>query len=81
MYEYMKEMYREYLLRNGNVNSVYIKKMAQIECCKKYNAPHFAPTDGICWSCRKHIYDKIDIIQAANSLITGCPYCNRSYCD
>lgn len=46
-----------------------------------HKAPHFAPTDGKCWTCGKQIYDLITIEEAASSLITGCPHCHRSYCD
>jgi len=81
MREYMKAMYREFLLKDGDVNNVNIKIRAQAEYCELNDAPHFAPSTGLCWRCRKQIYNKISIIQAANSLITGCPYCHRSYCD
>ena len=84
MREYMKEMYREYLIRNGDVNNILNstshKARAQAEYCRDNSLPHFAPGSGRCWSCGKQIYDRIDFSQAANSLITGCPFCHRSYC-
>ena len=62
---------------------------AQSELCKEKEYPHFAPSSGICWSCKRNIYQEIDhgtyktgisVEKAAASLITGCPHCNYSYC-
>jgi hypothetical protein len=69
---------------------------AQKEYVKETQSPHFAPTSGRCWSCSKNIYKEyshinlytqseystgIDVEQAGRALVTGCPHCNRSYCD
>ena len=63
---------------------------AQSELCKEKKYPHFASSSGICWSCKENIYTQIykgefktgiSVEQAAISLITGCPHCNRTYCD
>lgn len=66
---------------------------AQRNYCEKTGAPHFAPRNGVCWSCNKNIYEEhpwkynpeitsgIDVERAATELVTGCPHCNRSYCD
>jgi hypothetical protein len=54
---------------------------AQADYCSREKLPHFAPDDGICWKCNNQIYEKIPISRAANSLVTGCPWCYRSYCD
>lgn len=66
---------------------------AQEKYCKENGLPHFAPHNGRCWSCGKNIYkeypnsynpeitDGIDVERAATELVTGCPHCNRSYCD
>lgn len=52
--------------------------------------PHFAPSDGRCYDCRRQIYDQIDrglyktgisVESAAISLVTGCPHCHFSYCE
>lgn len=53
--------------------------------------PHFAPADGKCYKCKKPIYEQsedaggfkrgISVEKAGSTLITGCPHCNRSYCD
>jgi len=57
--------------------------------------PEFAPSNGICCKCHQQIYaprkyfgrdgtteykSGIDIEQSKH-LVTGCPHCNRSYCD
>lgn len=64
---------------------------AQKEYCDRTNVPHFAPRDGVCYSCGRQIYSPtetkygytngISVEAAANTLITSCPYCNVSYCD
>lgn len=65
------------------------------ECCRKQkelvnkqtSPMHFAPFDGECFSCKKNIYQNYDMGtyvrygQTGESLVTGCPHCNRSYCD
>ena len=68
--------------------------IAQMEYCAKKGYPHFAPTRGVCWSCGRNIYaackhkygDRefvtgITTEKAGSELVTGCPHCNRSYCD
>jgi len=34
-------------------------RMAQADLCNAKNAPHFAPESGLCWSCRKQIYEPL----------------------
>lgn len=44
----------------------------------------FAPRNGICWNCGRNITKgekAITLEQLGDYIITGCPYCNRSYCD
>lgn len=55
----------------------------QKEYCENHELPHFAPSDGICWSCHRQIYDedRISVEEAKSELITGCPVCHRSFCD
>ena len=55
----------------------------QKEYWDKSGNPDFAPHDGRCWNCRSQIYAEggIDVEQASNTLVTGCPFCHRSYCD
>lgn len=68
---------------------------AQKKYCEENDVPHFAPHSGNCWSCRKNIYEPreysgwnggtytsgITVEKAGSELVTGCPHCNRSYCD
>ena len=50
---------------------------AQEMLCSARGVPHFAPRNGICWSCQRQIYEELD----GTSYVTGCPFCHRSYCD
>lgn len=67
---------------------------AQREYCKTKELPHFAPYDGICWKCRKNIYEPqirkygereyetgITTEKAGSTLVTGCPHCHTTFCD
>lgn len=85
---------------------------AQEKYCNENNLPHFAPTNGQCWKCKRNIYEPvgwkneydsygiplkrvqvaldspekefetgITVEKAGKTLITGCPHCNKSYCD
>lgn len=66
---------------------------AQYLYCKTKILPHFAPDNGICWTCHQNIYSEngrtrighgthgISVESAGNHLITGCPFCNRTYCE
>ncbi|MBP1034875.1 hypothetical protein J8631_04805 [Serratia fonticola] len=65
-------------------------RKAQAEYCKENNYPHFAPLDGICWRCKRDIYQQqtasarptgISVQEAGCKLICFCPHCNRSYDD
>lgn len=47
----------------------------QKKYCKERGYPFFAPEDGVCWSCNRKIED------TDKEHITGCPHCNRSFCD
>lgn len=55
----------------------------QKEYCQKNGLPHFAPSDGICFSCNHQIYreNQISVEEAKSELVTGCPICHRSFCD
>lgn len=63
---------------------------AQAEYCRDNHAPHFAPIDGICWRCKRDIYQQqnasgrstgISVQEAGSKVICFCPHCNRSYDD
>ena len=80
-------------------NLTYDKELAanrQMEFASSNGFPHFAPLNGVCFKCRKNIYEPIEIKSsnghetfirgisvesASSSLITGCPHCFASYCD
>ena len=52
---------------------------AQQRFCKEYELPMFA--DKKCYSCGRDIWERISYEKASTSLITGCPFCCRSYCE
>lgn len=65
---------------------------AQSDYIKERELPEFPPSNGVCWSCNRNIYTKINnerwgtssgvsVEKASTALVTGCPHCNRSYCD
>ncbi|MEJ7737422.1 MAG: hypothetical protein WKF97_08350 [Chitinophagaceae bacterium] len=63
---------------------------AQAELCKQTREPHFAPYQGVCYGCKRNIYEQVDrgsyqtgisVVSAGISHITGCPHCQKSYCD
>jgi hypothetical protein len=66
---------------------------AQEKYCTEKGYPHFAPRNGKCFSCGQNIYSEkgrtrsgeewqgISVERASKKLITGCPFCNRTYCD
>ena len=57
--------------------SIENARKAQDELCRAGQLPHFAPRNGVCWSCYRQIYEVLD----GTSYVTGCPFCHRSYCD
>jgi len=52
-----------------------MKLILQKKYCEKNNLPMFVSMDGVCSWCHKQIGD------TGTELITGCPYCNRSFCE
>ena len=79
-----------------NIYNIQEAILAQQKYCKETGYPHFAPHNGICYRCNRNIYKEekhtnqyngntyttgITVEKAASELITGCPHCNRSYCD
>ena len=52
-----------------------IAMIKQKEYCNKNDYPMFVADSGICYSCNRSIQDN------GEELITGCPHCNRSFCD
>lgn len=58
-------------------------RQAQKNYCNTHDAPQFAPTSGYCFHCGNPIYGGrgYSLEQAKSTLITGCPFCRKSYCD
>lgn len=63
---------------------------AQAKLCKEKGYPDFAPSNGVCYDCRRQIYEQIDhgeyktgrsVEYATTTHITGCPHCHHSYCE
>ena len=65
---------------------------AQKKFCAEHSYPEFAPTrTGCCYRCGRNIFQPIQwpdghttgiaVEVAGSSLITGCPHCNRSFCE
>jgi len=66
----MNEITRQEFLKN------------QEDLCKRKNIPFYMPYNGICFSCRRDIIPVlIKQGETGNTLVTGCPICNRSYDD
>lgn len=54
----------------------------QEKYCLKNGYPFFIMKGGDCPSCRQNIFDDEKTLkEAGKRLITGCPFCCRSYCD
>ena len=63
--------------------------VAQKAHCDEIEAPHFAPSDGLCYNCGANIYRApdpqhnispgISVEQASTRLVTGCPFCHYSF--
>lgn len=49
----------------------------QVVACELLELPHFAPADGVCFACRRQIYELVD----GSTPIGGCPACGKSYCE
>ena len=76
---------------------MYDSKIAnenQFEYVNDHQVPMFAPPGGKCYSCGKDIYEpKVEkegdttyisgysVGLARSEHITGCPHCNKSFCD
>ncbi len=57
--------------------------IAQAKYIDVNELPFFSPRNGICFACRRQIYADggYSVESASTELITGCPWCHRSYCD
>lgn len=78
---------------NEKTFNVTASRIAQKKYCEEKGYPHFAPGSGVCYNCKQNIYIPIQQkcgdreyttgidVERAGGHITGCPHCNRSYCD
>ena len=57
------------------------KTKLQEEYAKSIGAPCFISISGYCWSCGRDLLEYYSDDALSKSLITGCPYCHRSFCD
>jgi hypothetical protein len=54
----------------------------QKQFCEKTNNSLFMPINGVCWKCHKYIFDDKETTEKAHcEVITGCPFCNKSFLD
>ena len=63
------------------LKTIQEKIAAQKKFQDEHKYPDFAPRNGICFRCRRQIYEVISFQKASTKLITGCPYCCYSYCN
>lgn len=73
-------------LKTKSVDEIRECIRAQKELCDsdpKLKNWHFAPSDGLCYDCRKNIYQNYGDMSGhdGRSYITGCPHCNYSFCE
>lgn len=57
---------------------------AQTKYCEETGSPQFFPRDGRCYRCGQNIFGGdhgYSPETAGKTLITGCPFCNASFCD
>lgn len=45
--------------------------------CIDNKMPDFTPASGTCWECKNNIFKRCD----GKSVITFCPFCNKSFVD
>ena len=51
----------------------------QRQYCLLHRTPMFASNSDRSWCCGKDIWEKISKEEASTKLITGCPFCNKSF--
>jgi len=72
--------YIENIENNGHI-SIYTELCIerQYRYCKEHGYDCLIPDAGICPTCKKQIFEKITFIESEEKVITGCPYCDRSF--
>lgn len=53
------------------------RALRQRRLCARSGLPLFAPPSGACYRCGRNVYERLD----GASLVTGCPFCHRTFCD
>ena len=69
------------MFNNGLSDEVNYKIFLQKKSCSEWNAPYFAPEDGVCFNCGVQIYEHIPLTDCILEHITHCPVCSRAYND
>jgi len=55
---------------------------AQSKICAEKGWIHFAPHDGVCYDCRRNIFQNYAYPgKKGTEYITGCPHCHYSFCE
>lgn len=61
---------------------IKVARETQATLCKAKNYPQFVSDSGACYSCRRNVYQNYERHgYDGTHLVTGCPHCNRSFCD
>lgn len=69
--------------RTGSVTEARRCVALQEAFCARRGVPMFAPASGVCPNCGRQIFggEGYREEQAGSELITGCPYCSKTFCD
>ena len=55
---------------------------AQLRYCEQHEIPTFMiPMSGFCPHCNRDVYSDMTPEEASQRLLTGCPWCHRSFVD
>ena len=74
-----EELYKQgYLSKEDFEREIKIKM--QEKYCDEHHVPNFAD-GGRCYHCYRNVFDYFTVEQSGNHHITGCPYCNHSFCE
>jgi uncharacterized Zn-finger protein len=63
------------------VEIIQEKITAQKKYCETHQVPMFVHPRGLCWNCNRQVFEQITIEKAGSELVTGCPFCHRSFVD
>lgn len=73
----------EAITKDGSLDKETAEKIAAqtIYCKINSSGEFYAPHTTRSWCCGRNIWERITLKEATTKLITGCPYCNRSFVD